>query len=223
MKDVNTSQQAPPEEDVADNLQEGSLNSSEDEEAASSADDSSEWRIEPDVVKAMRRLAKHRASLIPLALLASALVLALVVRRRMHPVEDQNLVKDVVQWVKEAPVREDRSLDEEGLWNYRFTAIWRLGGVKYDLLVHFKKLTPAYDAEKTATELEHGISELFERSNSYDLMLFPAFFLSLLVLEDLYEEHARESEFVRLLVRDFGYSESGQGTMSIQMSRNLSD
>ncbi|KAL8449413.1 hypothetical protein Emed_003064 [Eimeria media] len=87
MEDANASQQGPPEEEVAENLQEGSSDSSEDEEAASFADDSPESYVEPDVVKAMRRLAKHRASLIPLAVLASALVLALVVRRQMHPVE----------------------------------------------------------------------------------------------------------------------------------------
>ncbi|KAL8444082.1 hypothetical protein Emed_006369 [Eimeria media] len=77
MEDVNASQQALPEEDFADKLQEGSPSSAEDEEAASFADDSSESSVEPGAVKAMRRLAKHRASLIPLALLASALVFAL--------------------------------------------------------------------------------------------------------------------------------------------------
>ncbi|KAL8444077.1 hypothetical protein Emed_006413 [Eimeria media] len=89
MEDPSTSEEAQPEEEAADNLQEGSSDSSDDEEAASSADDSPESTIEPGVVKAMRRLAKQRTSLTPLAVLASALVLALVVRRQMHPVEEE--------------------------------------------------------------------------------------------------------------------------------------
>ncbi|KAL8449414.1 hypothetical protein Emed_003065 [Eimeria media] len=87
MEDVNTLQEAPPEEEVAENLQEGFSDSSDDEEAASFADDSPESTIEPGVVKAVRRLAKYRTSFIPLAVLASALVLALAVRRQTHPVE----------------------------------------------------------------------------------------------------------------------------------------
>ncbi|KAL8449412.1 hypothetical protein Emed_003063 [Eimeria media] len=93
--------------------------------------------------------------------------------------------------------RKDKSLDEEDLWDSRLKLIWRTNGVKYELLAHFKTLTPAYNAEGTAAELEKGIPELLEEAR-------------------LYEEHAREGEHVRLLVRDFGNSESGKGTMSIQ-------
>ncbi|KAL8444081.1 hypothetical protein Emed_006368 [Eimeria media] len=317
MEDINASQQGPPEEDVANNLQEGSSDSSEDEEAASSVDDSPESYIEPGVVKAMRRLAKHRASLTPLALLASALVLAFVVRTQMHLVEAelveaaekpqgeplgppgvsgvpektpkkpmvgafgtrkgaekphveplgppgvsevpektpkkpmvgafdpdsirwvdlrwfpmmicfselpsaalrvrrrwrsasqqlvlplfgvskvQKLVNDVVQWAKDAPVEKDRCLDRDDLWNSRLTVSWRLGGVKYDLLGHFKRLTPAYDAEKIAAELENGV-------------------LKLLVKTHLYEEDAREGKDVPFCIIEFGDPESGKGTVSIR-------
>ncbi|KAL8449410.1 hypothetical protein Emed_003061 [Eimeria media] len=397
MEDVNTSQQAPPEEDVANNLQEGSSDSSEDEEAASFADDSPDSYIEPGVVKAMRRLAKHRASLIPLAVLASALVLALVVRRRMHPVEEelveaaakpkveplglpglggvleetpekpvptppeklpgvsqeelveggekpkvepiglpgptppeklpgvseeelveggekpkvepiglpgvsgvleetskqpvptppeklpgvsqeelveggekpkvepiglpgvsgvpeetpkkscsppqpvqapvpvqikpqyyeykgfeaQNVLRDVVRWAKEAPVRKDESVGEEQLWESRLKVVWRFDGVRYDLLAHFTNLTPAYDAERvsvlglivtmnfesavfeqTAAELKKGVLELFEQTR-------------------LYEEQARNGEYPPACRLEFGDPQSGEGSVSITMSRSV--
>ncbi|KAL8441993.1 hypothetical protein Emed_007429 [Eimeria media] len=265
MEDANASQQGPPEEEVAENLQEGSSDSSEDEEAASFADDSPESYVEPDVVKAMRRLAKHRASLIPLAVLASALVLALVpkveligppgvgglpektpkkpmvgafgTRTKPEAAEKPKVepfgppeVGGVPEETPKKPVvggfgtriegiegirnsvtlhhrqtvakgipklmrlklgecalvlsgsrasRKDKSLDEEDLWDSRLKLIWRTNGVKYELLAHFTKLTPAYDGEETAAELEKGIPELLEEAR-------------------LYEEHAREGEDCRV-------------------------
>ncbi|KAL8444589.1 hypothetical protein Emed_006162 [Eimeria media] len=304
MEDVSTSQEAQPEEDVANNLQEGSSDSSEDEEAASSVDDSSESYIEPGVVKAMRRLANHRTSLTPLAVLASALVLALVVRRQMHPVEKtpprlpgmfqeelvedaekpkveligppevggvleetskkpmeappekspgvsqeelvedadmpklelvgppevggvleetskklmpveapvpvqtksrfheyekfevQKLLEDLVQWAKEAPVRKDRSLDKDELWNSRLKVAWRIDGVKYELLAYFETVTPAYNAKGIAAELAKGVPQLLEATHPY-------------------EDHARDGESVRFLFFEFGDPKSGAGRVSI--------
>ncbi|KAL8453438.1 hypothetical protein Emed_000876 [Eimeria media] len=178
MNDSGVAVVSPPAQDEAVGLEAGSPVSAHNQESQGFEAEAAEPFVRRETATARRSPFTRWPLLGALGAVVLAVVLATVMKKTLKraeaptepaevtkgdlPPEFREVLDNIVKWARQA--RTDRRLSLREALAVSLQQQLERNGVKYTVTARFRSLTPEYDPEETADELEEELPELFKES-----------------------------------------------------------